>query len=1038
LLAELKKIVISFVSNYKIESVENNTITGEKRLSEFFFIGVIYLMFFLSGAAALIYEVIWVRSLSLIFGGTHLAVTSVLSVFMGGLALGSYFLGRRVDALKRPLQFYGILELAIALSAGAFMVLMKVYPSIYIILAGGGDASKLYLTVIRVLFAFLALIVPTTLMGGTLPVLVRFVSGRFGKVDTKLSLLYGFNTLGAVIGTASAAFVLLRLYSVSTAFHTAIILNVIIGVVCVVLQHTVRAIIPIPNAEAVKEGGAAPEPSVEPDAERTDMMNPFSLRLVLLGIGVSGFCALGYEVLWTRILTLTVGTSVYGFSVMLIAFLTGIAVGSKSYGLFRRMFRLGEKGLPPIVIGFGIIQFIIGISALIVTLHIRDLPVHSTQLRYFYSSLGLDIFNARQWANLTLAFSYMMVPAFFMGLAFPFAGAVNAWHRKKVGHAVGDVLAYNTLGAILGSAISGYVLIFVFGIERSLQLLTVINMGFGLLVMFSIRNIKIVNWSITCLTIGSLLFLAIDTNALRMWDMRFFAIFQNNQPEAYDTPYKKRDAIENTKVLFYHEGIDSTISSIKVKGGNQGVLVNGKTVASASLGDRQCQLTLGHLPMLLHKDPRKVLVIGLGTGMTLGAVSIHPEVEELIAAEIEPNVRGATRTFEKYNNHVLDNPKLKIVFNDGRNYLLTTRREFDVITADPIHPWTQGSGYLYTAEYFKIASEHLAPGGIMGQWLPIYELSVDDLKSVLITFSQSFKYTMTWLTAHDAELVGSNSPIIIDEEELQRRISYPPVLKDLKPVMMGSADAFLSYFLMATDQAKTFSKGGIINTDDNLYLEYSTPQSLGEQTTGINYAALAQYRESILPYLRPGQDRGEREEQVRRWIAVLNAARITDRVRSLFLSGNMNNPRFQYLLAELDAKYMWFAPARFLKREYSNEVAQIPYLLEDTSVTLLDEKGEKVKKVISAVVARVSNIRASLVFVDNEKKVIFGSTYFNEPDLEEKLDNFTYEVLASIDDTYRAEVERARKEGKTYPPLKFTMDKIRNIIQTMCATERNS
>lgn len=256
--------------------------------------------------------------------------------------------------------------------------------------------------------------------------------------------------------------------------------------------------------------------------------------------------------------------------------------------------------------------------------------------------------------------------------------------------------------------------------------------------------------------------------------------------------------------------------------------------------------------------------------------------------------------------------------------------------------------------------------------------------------------------------------------------------------MMGSAADFLSYFLMATDQMKAFSKGGIINTDDNLYLEYSTPQSLGEQTTGINYDALSQYRESILPYLRPGEDNAEREEQVRRWITSLDAARVTDRVRSLFLSGLMNNPQFRYLLAQLDAKYMWYAPARFLKKEYGNEVAQIPYLLEDTSLQLLDKEGKEVKKVISAVVARVSNVRASLVFVDNEKKIIYGSKYFDEPDLEEKLDNFAKEVLARIDDTYRAEVEHADREGKAFPPLSSTMDKIKGIIKSMCETGDNS
>jgi len=445
--------------NHHKYGIINNIMSDEKQSSELFNIGTIYLMFFLSGAAALIYQVVWVRSLSLIFGGTHLAVTTVLSVFMGGLALGSYIIGRRVDALKKPLRFYGFLELAIAFFAIVFIVLMKVYPSVYIFLAPGGESSKIYLTFIRVLFSFLALIVPTTLMGGTLPVLTRFVSSKSQKLGTKLSLLYGFNTLGAVLGTAFAAFFLLRYFSLSTALNTAIILNTVIGVASIALQNRISADIAPMDARASTKEPVESKLSASLETDSTENINPFSLRLIFLGIGISGFCALGYEVLWTRILTLTIGTSVYGFSIMLIAFLTGIAFGSKSYGLFRIIFHLKERDWISMVFGFGIVQFIIGIAAIVVTFYIRDLPTLSIQLRNYFLDMGLGQFHSRQWANLALAFSYMFVPAFFMGLAFPVAGTVNALHKKQIGHAVGDILAYNTVGAILGAAISGYVLI---------------------------------------------------------------------------------------------------------------------------------------------------------------------------------------------------------------------------------------------------------------------------------------------------------------------------------------------------------------------------------------------------------------------------------------------------------------------------------------------------------------------------------------------------------------------------------------------------
>ncbi|MDH4233293.1 MAG: fused MFS/spermidine synthase, partial [Nitrospirota bacterium] len=474
---------------------------------------LIYLMFFLSGAAALMYEVVWVRSLSLVFGGTHLAVTAVLSVFMGGLALGSYFIGRRVDDVEKPLRLYGYLEFGIALAAASFILLMKIYPSVYAYLAQGKDHSIFYLSFIRVVFTGLVLIVPTTLMGGTLPLLTRFVSGHHEKMGTHLSLLYGFNTLGAVAGTAAAGFFFLRFYSVSATLYTAIAINSVIGLVSILLHEKVSAVLARREAGVEHDGQAFPQKSPDYSSEANASANLISYRLVLLGIGISGFCALGYEVLWTRILTLTIGTSVYGFTIMLVAFLTGIALGSETYGLFPKLFpdRAGETRTH--VIGFGIVQFLIGAAALFVTFHIRDLPLHSTALRGFFLSGGFSSFESRQWANISLAFAYMIVPAFFMGLAFPLAGKVQGAYRKKIGHAVGDVLTFNTVGAIFGSAVSGFVMIYLFGIERSLQILTVINIGFGLLVIVSLKNYRVLNWTVGGLTLAFGAFLIVNQDA---------------------------------------------------------------------------------------------------------------------------------------------------------------------------------------------------------------------------------------------------------------------------------------------------------------------------------------------------------------------------------------------------------------------------------------------------------------------------------------------------------------------------------------------
>ena len=991
----------------------------------FFVLGIIYLMFFLSGAAALIYQVVWVRSLTLIFGGSHLAVTAVLSIFMAGLAIGGYVIGKYVDTVKKPLRLYGLLELGIALFAVIFVGLMNLYPSIYILLARGRDDSPLYLSFIRILFSVIALIVPTTLMGGTLPVLSRFLSHHTKNLRNHLSFLYGFNTLGAVLGATAAGFFLLRLYSVSATLAIAVVTNASIGIISILFQDKAAAL--FATGASGPQGDSTATRSESTFGNNTGNLRPH--QLVLWGIGVSGFCALGYEVLWTRILTIVIGASVYGFTIMLVAFLTGIALGSEAYGLFPRIFRFPDKGIGRSIYWFGVVQVIIGLSALLVTLSIRDLPANIAGLQNYFNRITPGFFGAKVWTNFVLAFSYLVVPAFFMGLAFPLAGRVHAEYKKLIGSAVGEVLAYNTVGAILGAALSGFVMIYLFGIERSLQMFIVVNVGYGLIVIFSILNRKRVTVAMSLLTGVVLLFLALNHQALRLWDTKYFAIYRSNAPEVFRSPTMIRDAMKNNDVLYYAEGVEAIVSSIKIKGGEQSFITNGRVEASTHLEDQQCQFTLGHLPMLLNRNPKRVLVVGTGSGMTLGATSVHPSVEQITLAEIEPKVLGVARTFEQYNHHVLDNPKLKIVLNDGRNFLLTTEEKFDVITADPIHPWFRGAGYLYTTEYFKLASEHLRSGGIVCQWLPIYELTPENVKSVVKTFKQHFPYTMLWLTHKDAEIIGSNAPIIIDEAELGKRIAEPAISKDLTRVMMGSAADFLSYFVMGAEGMRQFSKGAIINTDDNLYLEFSAPDSIGNyRVMGENVTAILRNGESIVPYLSPAKGEAARAEQVKKWNTILAAAETTGPAHALFLEGRYETAEFRKTIEELDAKYPWFAPGRFLKNEYLAQAALNPALMEKTAVVLYNARNEKVRIEISAVLVPVSRERASIVFVDNDAKVIYGEVYVWGDKNNPLTQRIARDVMTDIRAAYQQEAKLALRQERGLPSAEPTMRKIKDII----------
>jgi len=992
------------------------------------FLGLIYLMFFLSGAAALIYQVVWVRSFTLIFGGSHLAVTAVLSIFMAGLAAGGYAIGKYVDHVTKPLRLYGLLELGIALFALVFMGLMKLYPSIYIPLAQGKDNAHFYLLFIRVLFSVIALIIPTTLMGGTLPVLSRFVSKQPQTLRSYLSFLYGVNTLGAVLGAIAGGFFLLRFYTVGTTLQVAILTNVLIGLAALLLQD--RAATVLASNPSVSE---AKDASLKVGSARSSGLktieNAFPLKLVLWGVGVSGFCALGYEVLWSRILTIVVGASVYSFTTMLVAFLAGIALGSEAYGLLPKFFKIKDRGTSRSISWFGGVQVIIGATALLVTIYIRDIPANSVRLHNYFLGMGISPFSVRVWSNFTLAFFYMVVPAFFMGVAFPLAGKIHAEYRKLVGGAVGEVLAYNTVGAILGAAMSGYIMIYLFGIERSLQMLTVINIGFGLLVLLSLNNIKILNWGMAGLTGLTLLFLALDQSTLRIWDMKYFAIFRSNQPEAFRTPEMIREAVENTDVLYYGEGVEAIVSSIRIKGGEQSFITNGRIEASSHLQALQCQFTLGHVPMLLNKNPKNVLVVGLGSGMTLGATSVHPSVEQITLLEIEPKVIGVAKTFKKYNHDVLNHPKLKIVFNDGRNFLTTTKDKFDVITADPIHPWFRGAGYLYTTEYFKMASEHLLPGGVVCQWLPIYEMTPEDLKSVMRTFMENLKYTILWLTQSDAELIGSNSPIIIDEAELEKKIAEPAIYSDLSRVMMGSATEFLSYFVMGTEGMKRFSEGGILNTDNNLYLEFSAPFSIATPSVmEANVYAIIKCRESILPYLVTPKEKMAQAEQKKRWADHPEAVETTGRALGLFLGGRLNSPEFNESMKELDKKFPRYAPAKFLEDEVQRALSMNPRLLQSIPFLLLNEGGLKSMTEISAVLVPISKGRASIMFVDNQARVIYGQLYVSDYNTSDFVNRFVNEVMVHIRAVYQKEVENALRQGGTLPLAEPALRKIKDTI----------
>lgn len=912
-------------------------------------------LFFLSGAAALIYQVVWARSLGLVLGASHLAVATVLSVFMAGLALGNRLLAGAADRSERPLRLYGLLECAVGLSALGFLALMSVYPRLFGALAGGMADDRAALTALRAAFALVAMIVPTTLMGGTFPVMTRFIAADAASFPRQLARLYALNTFGAVAGTLAAGFLLLRHFGATATLMTGVVLSLTVGIAAMRLQ---RSATPAAAPRVVDRPQEPPTPAVAGADRRAE---PGLVRAMLLGVALSGFCALGYEVLWTRMLTFGVGTSVYSFAIMLAAFLAGMALGSQALAvLVARGRPLGATGFARL---FAATQVLIGLAALVVTARLDALPATVTAVQEALGGIGGGAFSSRLAMTAVLAFGHLAVPAFFMGAAVPAAGAALRRGAAGAGDAVGRLLAANTVGAILGPLAAGFVLIDALGIERALHFLAALSVATGLLAGAATATRRR-GALLAAATVGvaALLTTAVRWNGT--WDRDALARFVNNTPAGAARDARGEPDLE---VIFYREGINETVSVFRSLNGIQTYVVNGRAEASSAAIDIQLQRALGHLPLLLHPAPRDVFVLGTGTAMTLGATARHPGVRRLVLAEIEREMIAVGRLFARWNGNVLEDPRLRIVIDDGRNFLATTRERFDVISADPIHPWSGGAGYLYTREFFAAVAARLAPGGIASQWLPLYELGVRDVQTVVRTFADAFPHVLVFATYYDAVLVGSFEPLVIDPAALAARLAAPGIADDLAVARMDGAEDLLSYFVMGTAGARRFGAAGALNTDDNLALEFSAPASQGlPRCEAANVAALETARESLAGYLAPGATGidPDRLDALGRAFGDAHARR---------LAGDPQAPRLLAAVAAMAPE--GYAPLRFVLDEERYGAGAAPEPVGAATFPVAAANGDTATLRVDAVRQYLSRERALVSFVQLAGRRIYGQAF---------------------------------------------------------------
>jgi spermidine synthase len=758
--------------------------------------------FFFSGAAGLIDQVVWSKALGLIFGHTAYAVATVLAVFMAGLASGSAWIGGRSERWDRPIALYGWLELGVAATAAISLAGLAGVRASYVAAYpfAAGNASTLLM--LRFVGSALVLFLPTFLMGGTLAVLVCGLTRNAEELGARLSRLYWINTAGAVAGTFAAGFLFLPSLGLRRTLGIAVALNLAAGALALVLAREE----PAPTSSdrlSLPEKVEAP-PSSMPS------------RFFLICFGIVGATAMSYEIGWTRLLSTQLGSSTYAFTLMLGTFLTGIVLGS---ALFERWSRRHEPGS----MTFAVTQTLTALAALaFLVFFTRLIEVLPPILRATHES-----FRGQVLAQFVTSALAMFPTAVVFGFNFPAVVVLIAGPRSAngtgAGAAVGRAYAWNTLGAIVGAIAAGFWLMPRLGSFHLLAATAGVNLALAGAISFASTQRR--SWKFLAFTGNLLLLIAAafvgfsnyfydpavaSFNTVMYWNL-------------YDRPLSLRENAHVLDIVYFRDGLNANISVAKTDD-YIALRTNGKV--DASNHDATTQLLLGHLAALAH-TPRRVLLVGFGSGMTASALVGYPELERLDVVEIEPAVVGAAPLLARLNRNVLLDPRVHVTFDDARNFLFTTRQKYDLIISEPSNPWIAGVATLFTREFYAAVRGRLAPGGVFVQWMQAYSLYPEDLRMLFATFLTEFHGATLWHgDAPDLILMAPSPPSGEILQRAQALNGLPRLHDDFAQLGMEDAAGLFGFYLLADDGLRKFSSGAQINTDDQTLLEYHAPRSL--------------------------------------------------------------------------------------------------------------------------------------------------------------------------------------------------------------------
>ena len=780
--------------------------------------------FFLSGMAGLVYEVVWIRLLGLVFGHTVYAITTVLATYMGGLALGSVVIGRRADAMRRPLRVYGILEAAVGLYCLATPWLFRGADIAYLwvhhrLQPSAGGAAALHL-----LLSAALLLPPTTLMGATLPILSRAVVRGGSLAASQVGALYAVNTWGAVVGTALAGFFLIPALGVTVTIWIAVSVNVAVAALALAAERRVRPLEVETPTPASGGGEAAP---------RGSELSRWAVRAALVGIGVSGAASMGYEIAWTRALSLVLGSSTYAFAAMLTTFLFGLAAGA---AIVSRWMRDRKPGLA----AFGWVEIAIALCTLAILPLLGRLP---DAVLLVLRQTGVS-FGSVLGAQAGLSFAVMIVPTLLIGATFPLAVAALDRGLGRIGRDVGAIYGANTVGTIAGSIATGFVLIRAIGIQNTVIAAAAANMLVGLGLLLAAPDVgRRARWAGGAVGAAFVALAAFVPH----WDPGLMTTGVGVYAETFVKGGGEalREFAAGRELLFYDEGISTTVSVARDAGGTV-LTVNGKADASND-SDMQTQVLSGHIGSLLQPGLRRALVIGLASGVTVGAVAQHP-LEVIDVAELEPAMVPASRFFLRENRNVLADPRVRVLEGDGRTILLTAGQPYDLIISEPSNPWIAGVASLFTRDFYEAARRRLSPDGVFVQWLQNYSMFPGDMQMVVRTFQEVFPHVSIWAASpNDFLLVATPGPARVDLAAIAERVASSHALREDFERFGWSDGNLVHRFFLGEEDARRYGAGARLNTDDHPILEFSAPFALYGSSPRENYDFFRSFRVRELP-----------------------------------------------------------------------------------------------------------------------------------------------------------------------------------------------